>query len=86
MMTLTLPTDSYLFARVRLAYSAVYFFGNLVMPPVATIGGYNRNYSYNRGIIYKMSDNHWPVVNARPIANGAVTLKLVRVVCGDQGS
>ncbi len=81
-LVVTIAQPSFLFARVKLAYSGVNFFGNLIMPPTtAATQDFNKAYSYNRAVIYKMEDNKWPVVNARPVANGQVRVEIVKVAC-----
>jgi hypothetical protein len=74
----------FFFVRVKLAYSAVNFFGSMIMPPV--IGG-DPDYSYNRALIYEAERFSPPIINARPVGIGHVDLKIFRVTgCGASGT
>ena len=87
-IVITLVQSSFIFLRIRTAYTITNFLGNLVMPPTLIpdfVPGLTKNYSYNRAILYRQTSNYWPSVNARPIALGKIDLKVIRAVC-NQGS
>lgn len=81
---INLTQPSFLFARIKTAYTITNFFGNLIMPPILDPSiepGLIKDYSYNRAIIYRNVNNAWPVINARPIATGKINIKVVKVDC-----
>ena len=78
MLVFQTSQPGFFFSRVRTAVSFLNLFGSFIQPEVETLGG--NLYSKNRAIIYDYGRWSSPVINARPIAAGAVKLNIARVV------
>jgi len=89
MVYFTTSEPGFFFARIRTAYSIVNYLGDVVMPPEKTGG--TRPISTNiAGLGFVSEANRpsplIPMVNAFPVADGQINIKVMRISCPTEQS